>query len=77
MRARPTTPPLGSLITIRAKTHDALVSAAARQVEAIKFDHHPSEPVLVVYGDHAASVFCAAEAIRRRNPEAVPPPLKS
>lgn len=62
MRSRPTTPPAGSLVTVRAKSHDALVTAAAKTVEAFKFDHRPSEPVLVVYGDNAASVFCEQAA---------------
>ena len=58
MKPRPQTPPAGSVVTVRAKSHDALMSATARTVAALKIENH-SEPVLVVYGgDNAASVFC-------------------
>ena len=64
MRTRVTTPPAGSLIQVRAKSADALRSATDKQVEAIKTDHHPNEPVLVVYdADNKASVFCEQAAL--------------
>lgn len=64
MKPRPQTPPAGSLVTVRAKTHDALMSATAKTVAALKIENH-SEPVLVVYGDHAAKVFCEQTAATR------------
>ncbi len=66
MKPRPTTPPAGCVVTVRAKTYNALMNATAKTVEAFKVENH-TEPVLVVYGDNAASVFCEQPA----------PPLKS
>lgn len=71
MRTRVATPPAGSLIQVRAKSVEALRTAAEKQVEAIKIDHHPNEPVLVVYdAENRASVFCEQAAIPP------PPPSK-
>ena len=69
MRTRVTTPPAGLLIQVRAKNADALRSATEKQVALFKTDHHPNEPVLVVYGaDHAASVFCEQAALPPTKP---------
>ena len=57
MKPRAPTPAAGSIVTVRAKSHDALMSATAKTVAALKIEN-PCEPVLVVYGDNAASVFC-------------------
>lgn|GEM_PF-3136993 len=62
MRPRPATPAQGSVVTVRAKSHDALMSATAKTVEALK-EEHQADPVLVVYGDgNAARVFCEQQA---------------
>jgi hypothetical protein len=62
VKPRPQTPPAGSVVTVRAKTYDALMTATAKTVAALKIENH-SEPVLVVYGeDNAASVFCEQAA---------------
>ncbi len=42
---------------VRAKSLEALMSATAKTVAALKVDNR-TEPVLVVYGENAASVFC-------------------
>ena len=65
MKPRTTTPPAGSVFTVRAKNHDALMAATAKTVAALKVDNH-SEPVLVVYGDNAASVFCEQAATAQK-----------
>jgi len=52
----------GPRVTVRAKSHDALMSATAKTVAALKIDNH-SEPVLVVYERNAASVFFEQAAI--------------
>jgi hypothetical protein len=61
VKPRIPTPPAGSLVTVRAKSHDALMTATAKTVEALKVENH-SEPVLVVYSENAASVFCESAA---------------
>ncbi len=71
MRTRVATPPAGSLVQVRAKTAEALRTAAEKQVEAIKSDHHPNEPVLVVYdADNKASVFCEQAGLGPKGPRA-------
>ena len=45
------------MITLRAKSQGALMSAAARQVAQL-VGTPGSETVLVVYADNAATVFC-------------------
>ena len=44
-------------VTVRAKSAGALMNAAAREVALLQ-GARPQETVLVVYGDHAASLFC-------------------
>lgn len=66
MRPRPATPAQGSVVTVRAKSHGALMSATAKRVEALKEDHQ-ADPVLVVYGaGNAAHVFCEQHNDSRR-----------
>ena len=61
MKPRPPAPAGASVITVRAKSHDALMSATAKTVAAMKVDNH-SEPLLVVYANNAAIVFCEQTA---------------
>ena len=71
MLSKPATPSGGSraassslssqVITLHAKSQQALMSATARQVAALQ-ETPNSETVLVVYSDNAARVFCEQNA---------------
>jgi hypothetical protein len=49
------------IIRLRAKSQRELMSATAKKVAAL-CDTHPSETVLVVYSNKAASLFCESAA---------------